>query len=95
MVSPNGTPACVSTPVSTLDRPTMLATDRSISPVTMIAVIGSAMMRIGKMSSSRYVIVILLPKFGTTMLAKTTTMTTRAMIALSRVRRRRCHSGRS
>ena len=46
-------PAWVSMPSSTLERPTMLATERSISPVMMMSVIGRAMSRIGATSSSR------------------------------------------
>ena len=45
-------PAWVRMPI-TLDRPTMLATERSISPVMMISVIGRAMSRIGATSRSR------------------------------------------
>ena len=41
------------TPSSALDRPATLATDRSISPVMMISVIGMAIIRIGITSSSR------------------------------------------
>ena len=48
-----GIPPWCRTPTSTLERPTMLATDRSISPVMMMSVIGSAISRIGAMSSSR------------------------------------------
>ena len=40
-------------PDTTALRPSMLATDRSISPVMMIRVIGSAISRIGAMSISR------------------------------------------
>ena len=40
-------------PTSTLDNPTTLATDRSISPVMMISVIGRAMSRIGAVSRNR------------------------------------------
>ena len=40
-------------PTSTLESATTLATDRSISPVTMIRVIGSASSRIGAMSRKR------------------------------------------
>ena len=46
-------PPSWSTPSSTLLRPMMLATDRSISPVMMISVIGRAISRIGAMSCSR------------------------------------------
>ena len=46
-------PPSWSTPSSTLLRPMMLATDRSISPVMMTSVIGRAMSRIGAMSWSR------------------------------------------
>ncbi len=42
-----------STPTRTLLRPTTLATERSISPVMMISVIGSAISRIGAMSRNR------------------------------------------
>ena len=42
-----------SIPTSTLLSPTTLATDRSISPVMMISVIGSAISRIGAMSRNR------------------------------------------
>ena len=48
-----GSPAWCSVPMTTLDSPTMLATDRSISPVMMMSVIGRAMSRIGATSSSR------------------------------------------
>ena len=48
-----GIPAWCRMPRMTLESPTMLATDRSISPVMMMSVIGSAMSRIGAMSSSR------------------------------------------
>ena len=41
------------TPSSTLLRPMMLATDRSISPVMMISVIGRAISRMGAMSWRR------------------------------------------
>ena len=41
------------TPSSALESPAMLATDRSISPVMMISVIGMAISRIGMTSSSR------------------------------------------
>ena len=46
-------PSLTRTPITTLLRPSMLATDRSISPVMMISVIGSAISRIGAMSRSR------------------------------------------
>lgn len=51
--SSNGSPACTRAPVTTLDSPTMLPTERSISPVIMMRVIGRAISRIGAMSSSR------------------------------------------
>ena len=46
-------PAWCSTPTSTLVSPTTLATERSISPVTMTRVIGRAISRIGAVSSRR------------------------------------------
>ncbi len=58
-------PWSTSEPRSTLLRPTTLATERSISPVTITSVIGSAISMIGAMSSSRNVIVSWLPKNGT------------------------------
>ena len=51
--SGTATPWSTSTPSSTLLRPRTLATERSISPVTMINVIGSAISRIGAMSRNR------------------------------------------
>ena len=49
----NGHPASVRMPVSTLVSPTMLATERSISSVMMMSVMGSAISRIGATSRSR------------------------------------------
>ena len=46
-------PWSTSVPSMTLLSPTTLATERSISPVTMISVIGSAISRIGAMSRNR------------------------------------------
>jgi hypothetical protein len=51
--SANGQPALVRIPAVTLESPTMLATERSISSVMMMSVIGSAMSRIGATSRSR------------------------------------------
>ena len=50
-------------------RPTTLATDRSISPVTMTMVIGSAISRIGAASRTRKGSVSGPEKFGTRALA--------------------------
>ncbi len=60
-----GSPASNITPNSTLLRPAMLATDRSISPVMITIVIGRAMNRIGVTSSSRKYMVIGVPNLGT------------------------------
>ena len=49
----NGHPASVRMPVITLESPTMLATERSISSVMMMSVIGRAISRIGATSRSR------------------------------------------
>ena len=58
-------PPWCSTPSRTLLRPITLATDRSISPVTMTRVIGSAISRIGAMSCRRNFSVSGLSKLGT------------------------------
>ncbi len=49
----SGVPAWKSAPMITLESPTMLATDRSISPVMMMNVIGSAMSSTGNTSRIR------------------------------------------
>ena len=51
--TPMSHPACQSTPMSALVRPAIDATDRSISPVMMMRVIGIAMSSTGITSSSR------------------------------------------
>ena len=80
-------------PVSTLVSPTMLATERSISSVMMMSVMGSAISRIGAMSRSRKVTVSGLSKFGTTASATAMTITSSAITAISRVRSIRRHAG--
>ena len=57
-------PCSCSSPSTALDSPTTEATDRSISPVMMTSVIGSAMSRMVVTSSSRYVSVSVSPKYG-------------------------------
>ena len=91
--SGNGMPACVRMPVMTLERPTMLATERSISSVMMMSVIGSAISRMGATSRSRYVTVSGLSKLRTDARATTITTSRMPMIAASRVSRMRRHSG--
>jgi hypothetical protein len=86
-------PSWCSIPTRTLLRPTTLATDRSISPVTMTSVIGSAISRMGAESWMRKGNVSGPEKFGTVLLAQSTTSTRTAMIAVSRVRRTRRQSG--
>lgn len=66
-----------SCPISVLHSPTMLATERSISPVITIRVIGSAMSASGIRSSSRNCALRPVAKFSTVRLA-TSTATTRA-----------------
>ncbi len=58
-------PPSWSTPSSTLLRPMMLATDRSISPVMITSVIGRAISRMGAMSCRRNLMVSGPSKFGT------------------------------
>ncbi len=58
-------PASQSEPISALVRPSVLATDRSISPVMMMNVIGSATSAIGSRSSTRKVKLRLVPKLST------------------------------
>jgi len=71
----------------------VLATDRSISSVMMISVIGRAMSRIGAISRMRYVSVSGLSKFGTVTVAITITRASRPMMAASRFTTTRRHSG--
>ena len=77
----------------TLLSPTMLATDRSISPVMITNVIGNAISRIGVTSSSRNPKVTVVPNRGTTAEATMITPISRAMMAISRVSRARRHKG--
>ena len=66
------------TPMTALVRPAVLATDRSISPVTMISVIGIAISRIGTIPTSR--------KPRVTVEAKLTTIVDAASTTASRTR---------
>src|SRR5215207_3577308 len=77
----------------TLLRPTMLATDKSISPVMITSVIGNAMSKIGVTSSSRNPRVTVVPNRGTTADATMITAISRPMIAISRVSKTRRHKG--
>ena len=80
-------------PKMTLLSPTMLPTERSISPVMMTQVIGRAINKIGVTSSSRKPSVMGVANFGSATEATMITATSRAMIAISRVSRIRRHSG--
>src|SRR5688572_5652022 len=53
MIASSGRPANQSLPMTALDRPTVLATERSISPVTTMSVSGSAMSAMTATSRSR------------------------------------------
>jgi hypothetical protein len=86
-------PCWCSSPTSTLLRPTTLATERSISPVTITSVIGSAMSRIGATSRSRNGRVSGPEKLATLTLDQATTTTSSPMTPISRVSRVRRHSG--
>jgi len=58
--------------ITAADRPAVLATERSISPVMMISAIGIAINRIGTASISRKLTVVTEPKYGTKEAAKMT-----------------------
>src|SRR4051812_43719855 len=75
-------------PMSELVRPSVLATDRSISPVTMIIVIGSATRMIGIRSRTRNVKLRLVPKLSTANDATIRTTTVSRMMMLSQLARR-------
>src|SRR5689334_11350484 len=72
-------------PISELVRPRMLATDRSISPVMMMKVIGSATRMIGIRSSTMKVKLRLVPKLSTTNDATISTTTVSRMMTLSQL----------
>ena len=72
-------------PISELVRPRMLATDRSISPVTMMKVIGSATRMIGSRSRTMKVKFRLVPKLSTLNDAMNRTTTVSTMMALSQL----------
>ena len=96
MVAATGieSPDWKSSPSSTLLSPTMLPTDRSMSPVMMTAAIGNAMSSTVAMSRKRNVIVMGVANFGTASDATTRTTPSSATIAISRVSSTRRHSGR-
>src|SRR3954451_22124576 len=75
-------------PISELVRPSVLATDRSISPVTMIMVIGSAIRMIGIRSRTMKVKLRLVPKLSTVSEAMSRTTSVRTMIAVSQFAKR-------
>src|SRR5690348_16557371 len=72
-------------PISELVRPRMLATDRSISPVMMMKVIGSATRMIGIRSSTMKVKFRLVPKLSTISDATISTSTVSRMMMLSQL----------
>jgi hypothetical protein len=80
-------------PNNTLLRPTMLPTDRSISPVMITQVMGKAISKIGMTSSSRKPSVIGVANRGKAAEATMITASSKTMIAISRVSNTRRHSG--
>src|SRR5690606_2490200 len=88
MIVSSGTPLFHMTPMAELVNPTMLATDRSISPVAMIRVIGRASNKIGARSSTRKPALRDVPKCSTVAAAITMTASVARMIATSQVANR-------
>src|SRR3954468_2625357 len=88
MIASIVSPASHSEPITADVRPSVLATERSISPVTMMNVIGSATSAIGSRSSSRKVKLRLVPKFSTAPEATISTITVTSTTAASQLNSR-------
>src|SRR5689334_3757876 len=95
MIVSIGRPASHSEPITADVNPSVLATDRSISPVTMMNVIGSATRAIGSRSSSRKVKLRLVPKFSTAPEATISTITVTSTTAASQLSSREYRFPRS